>query len=146
MPRRSRQESMNGSDSSEKPLVVFLLALVSGLLMSVVSVYGLLMWLFTPYVGWGQPMYRPMWCPMCGWMMGWVDWDFFIPFIVLTLASGIMILLSGYMAYMHPQNIQLWGIVIVIFSVLSLLGSRGFIVGAILGLVSGILALTWKKT
>ncbi|MEM4969366.1 MAG: DUF6114 domain-containing protein [Nitrososphaerota archaeon] len=129
-------------NSSEKPLAIFVLALGSGLIMVVSSIYSLLMWFFYPFTGW----YRPMWCPMCGWMMGWFNWFFFIPFVTLTLVSGVIILLGGYMAYIRPQNIQFWGILVIIFSVLSLLGGGGFVVGAILGLVSGILALTWKKT
>lgn len=135
-------ENMSGLDPSGKPTVVYVLALISGLLIIIVSVYNLFRWFYSPFAGW----YPPMWCPMCGWAMGRLSWGFFIPFVLLHLASGVIILLAGYMAYANPANIQTWGTIIVIFSVLSLLSGWSLVIGAVLGLVSGILALTWKKS
>jgi len=37
-----------------------------------------------------------------------------------------------------------WGILILVFSVLSFVGLGGFVVGAIFGIVGGVLALRWK--
>ncbi len=67
--------------------------------------------------------------------------------LVVGLASGIMVLLGAVMLYMRPYESQLWGAIIMAFSVVSILGGMGgFLVGLILGLVGGILALTWKPT
>ncbi|MEN2974248.1 MAG: hypothetical protein ABDH32_01565 [Candidatus Caldarchaeales archaeon] len=137
---------MSKLDSSGKPSAVFILALVSGLLMIVISTYILLMWSFIPFIGWRQPMFRPRICPMCAWMMDWFNWSLSIPFITFTLVSGVIILVAGYMAYRNPTNIQLWGTIILVFSALSLLGGGILIIASAIGLASGIIALTLEKT
>ena len=62
---------------------------------------------------------------------------------VFGLVSGIIVLVSGVMLRTSPSQRTLWGTLILVFSVLSFLGTGGFIVGAILGIIGGILALTW---
>jgi len=62
---------------------------------------------------------------------------------VFGLVSGIIVLVSGVMLRTSPGQRTLWGTLILVFSVLSFLGTGGFIVGAILGIIGGILALTW---
>jgi len=64
---------------------------------------------------------------------------------IVGLASGAMVLLGAVMLYTRPYESQLWGAIILAFSVVSIIGGMGgFLVGLILGLVGGILALTWK--
>jgi len=60
------------------------------------------------------------------------------------LVSGIIVLVSAVLllANVGPRNT--WGILILVFSVLSFLGLGGFVIGAILGIVGGILTLRWK--
>jgi hypothetical protein len=62
---------------------------------------------------------------------------------VFGLVSGIIVLVSGVMLRTSPGQRTLWGTLILVFSVLSFLGTGGFVVGAILGIIGGILALTW---
>jgi hypothetical protein len=52
------------------------------------------------------------------------------------------------MLYNNPVDHTKWGMVIIIFSVLSIFSSAmaGFGIGLILGLIGGILALTWKPS
>jgi len=63
---------------------------------------------------------------------------------VFGLVSGIIVLVSGVMLRITPSQRTLWGTLILVFSVLSLFGTGGFIVGAILGIIGGIMALTWR--
>jgi len=65
---------------------------------------------------------------------------------ILSLIFGIIVIISGVMLYSRPSKHTTWGVVIVVFSALSVLGSMmgGFGVGVLLGLVGGILAITWK--
>lgn len=60
------------------------------------------------------------------------------------LASGIIVLFSGAMLGARQSQRTLWGTLILVFSVLSIFGSGGFVVGAVLGIVGGAMALTWK--
>jgi Family of unknown function (DUF6114) len=62
----------------------------------------------------------------------------------IGLVSGIVVLVSAIMLRNNPGQRTLWGALIVVFSVLSFFGLGGFIIGAILGLIGGIMVLTWK--
>jgi len=65
---------------------------------------------------------------------------------VLGLASGAIVLLGSAMLYSRPSESQLWGAIILTFSVVSILGGMGgLLVGLVLGIASGILALTWTR-
>jgi hypothetical protein len=60
------------------------------------------------------------------------------------LVSGVIVLVSAIMLLTNPSHWRTWGVLILVFSVMSFLGLGGFIVGAILGIVGGILTLRWK--
>ncbi len=60
------------------------------------------------------------------------------------LVCGAIVLVSATMLLAKVGNWRTWGILILVFSVLSFVGLGGFVVGAILGIVGGILALRWK--
>ena len=60
------------------------------------------------------------------------------------LVAGIIVLLSGILLRTSPQNHSIWGVLIIVFSVVSFFGTGGFVIGAILGIIGGIMALTWK--
>lgn len=121
--------------SSERPMAAFALAVVSGLLILLVSGFAIAMW------AWVAPMWGGMGM-MGGMMGGWMGFLLIGP--VIGVISGIAVLVGAVMLYNNPGQSQTWGIIILVFSVLSLLGGGGFLVGAILGIVSGILALTWR--
>ena len=78
---------------------------------------------------------------MAGMMMG------FAPALTIVgLASGTLVILGSVMLYQRPAENQVWGAIILAFSILSILGGMGgFIVGLVLGLVGGVLGLTWRK-
>lgn len=64
---------------------------------------------------------------------------------ILGLASGSAVTLGSVMLYARPLENQVWGAVILAFSIMSILGGLGgFLVGMILGVVGGSLALSWK--
>jgi len=71
----------------------------------------------------------------------------FVPALAfLGLASGVIVLLGSAMLYSRPSESQLWGAIILTFSVVSILGGMGgLLVGLVLGIASGILALTWTR-
>lgn len=64
---------------------------------------------------------------------------------VTGLASGVLVLLGGIMMYFRPQNKRIWGIIALIFSVMALLSLGGFLIGAGLGVIGGILAIANRQ-
>jgi hypothetical protein len=60
------------------------------------------------------------------------------------LVCGCIVLVSSTMLLAKVGRERTWGILILVFSVLSFIGLGGFVLGAILGIIGGILALRWK--
>jgi hypothetical protein len=60
------------------------------------------------------------------------------------LISGIIVLASAVMLRMYPTQRKTWGVLMLVFSVLSFFGVGGFVVGAIMGIVGGVMTLTWR--
>lgn len=126
----------------ERPEVAFYLSLAGGaliLLGGVVMAFWAMIYNSMPHI-----MMMPYWCPMC-WMIG--GFGFFFPFIaemsLVSVASGILVLVGAVMLQSHPMEHTSWGIVILIFSIVSLAGMGGFVVGALLGITGGAFALSW---
>jgi hypothetical protein len=62
------------------------------------------------------------------------------------LVSGIIVLISAVMLLSNLGQRRIWGVLILVFSILSFIGFGGFIAGAVLGMVGGILTLRWKPS
>ncbi len=129
----------------EKPTTAFILSLVSGIfillgggMMSMIGSYG-----FSGMMS-GFGGYGGMMAPGFG-MMGSLGYGFgFLG--IMGLIFGLIVIISALMLNSKPEQHSTWGILIVIFSVLSVFGSAmgGFGLGLVLGLIGGILAITWK--
>lgn len=64
---------------------------------------------------------------------------------VAGVIFGIIIIVSAIMLYSRPEGHTAWGVIIIVFSLLSWIGAfGGFVIGFILGLVGGILALVFN--
>lgn len=63
---------------------------------------------------------------------------------IFGLVSGTIVLVSSVMLLTNSGQPRTWSVLILVFSVLSLVGMGGFVVGAVLGLVGGALVLKWK--
>lgn len=87
-----------------------------------------------------------------GMMYGYSDMmgSFGIPYGfmgVLSLVgtvSGLIVIVGAVMLGTSPTNHYTRGVVILVFSIASFLGMGGFFIGAILGIIGGSLALSWK--
>lgn len=71
------------------------------------------------------------------------------PTLLLGLASvglilGVIVLLGALMLRFRPANKKVWGIIMVVFSVPSVIMGGGFIVGFILGIIGGKIAFSGK--
>ena len=68
-------------------------------------------------------------------------------FSIIGLASGALVILGAVMLYSRPFEKDLWGAVIIAFSILGIFGGMGgFVIGLVLGIVGGALALAWNPT
>ena len=63
---------------------------------------------------------------------------------VFGLICGSIVLVSAVALRLKPGQRQTWGILILVFSILSFFGFGGFVVGAVLGIVGAIMTLRWK--
>ncbi|MGC8671489.1 MAG: hypothetical protein ACP5TJ_01180 [Candidatus Micrarchaeia archaeon] len=61
---------------------------------------------------------------------------------IVGVISGIMLLLVGYMLGNGKPHIKAWAATGILFSLVSITGNGGFIIGLILGLAAGVVALT----
>lgn len=115
------------------------LSLASGIILLLMSIIA---WAFLPYFPW-----RLCWGMMC--VMGWL-WPglhgFFWFYTTINIVSGIIILFGAVMLHSRPEAGSRMGTVILAASVVSLVGMGGFIVGAVLGILGGILAILSKVT
>jgi hypothetical protein len=69
---------------------------------------------------------------------------FFTAISIVSFVCGVIVLMSAFVLRIHPQEHVLWGVVIIIFSAASFVGMAGYFVGAIFGIIGGVLALTYR--
>ena len=133
--------------AEEKPTAAFILSLVAGVFIllggGVMAMIGSWMGnygygMMGRYAGWGGMMGTGY--GMMGFGFGAMG--------VLGLIFGAIVIISALMLNSKPEQHSTWGSLIVLFSVLSIFGSAmgGFGVGLVLGLIGGVLAITWKPT
>jgi hypothetical protein len=60
------------------------------------------------------------------------------------LIFGVLVLLGAILLRIKPVNKKAWGIMILVFSIPSVVTGGGFIIGFILGIIGGALALSRK--
>ena len=71
---------------------------------------------------------------MIGMMSGW--------FLTISIVAGILVIVGAVMINARPHETTLWGIIIVIFSIVGFTGMGLSFFGSILGIISGALALS----
>lgn len=132
------------TEIAEKPVAPFVISLIAGLLILVGG--GMMISFATdPYYGGMMGGFAWMMNGHYG-MMGGYGGIWFYAFSVIGIISGILVTAGAIMLYNEPSRAYTWGTLILVFSLLSFLGMGGFMLGALLGVVGGVLALTWKRT
>ena len=114
---------------SEKPTKAFALSLIAGTL--IISNSALLGAAAT-------------WFPWIIPTLPGSDGNSTVPFASLTavgLICGALVLLGAIMLRSRPMNRKAWSIMIIVFSIPSVITGGGFIIGFILGIIGGALAL-----
>jgi len=135
---------------TEKPTVAFILSLLGGIFLLLRgSMVFMTRWygfggMTNGYWGWGGMMDRYWgYAPGVG-MMG--AYGFGRMLGIVGILFGVVVIIGALMLHNNPSQHTTWGLVIVIFSALSIFGGAmaGLGIGFVLGLIGGILALTWK--
>ena len=107
----------------QKPTTAFVLALIGGVFILLGGLLVLAIGAFLAVFGFG----------------------FSLVFGVIGMASGILVILGAVMMYVQPRQHVAWGIIVLVFSILSVLGAlAGFVVGLVLGIIGGALGIGWK--
>ena len=130
----------------EKPVTPFVLSLIGGVFILLgaltMSIFAFGIMSMTNMMGMMSGMMTSMYDVMgMGMTMGSTR-----VLGLLGLASGTMVILGAVLIYTRPAESQVWGAIVLAFSLVSILGSMGgFLVGLILSVVGGSLALSWKS-
>ena len=68
-------------------------------------------------------------------------------FGVVGIIMGLIMIAGSFMLYSKPTSAKMWGIIILILSILSWVTAvGGLVIGFILGLIGGILAIMYKPS
>jgi hypothetical protein len=124
--------------NEERPNTAYIVSLIGGIFILVGSVAMAFM------VGSGY-----WWMGMNGnhfSMMGSFSLDsgFMYLLSAFGVACGIVVLIGSLLLNRRPKEAATWGAIILIFSILSFVDMGGFIIGALLGIIGGVMALTWE--
>jgi hypothetical protein len=135
--------------SQEKPVTAFALALTGGIL---ILISGLMspMWFMLGGLSIGGIM-DDMMSGFGGMMGGYRSMmgSFGVPFGFMSglsfvgLVSGILVVIGAIVLNARPSEHTAWEMIILIFSIISLFGMGGFLIGAILGIIGGAFAFSW---
>lgn len=121
---------IEGAPKVEKPTAAFILSLIGGVFILVGGV---------GYAYFGA---------ICGGLVG-----MFAPgmgaliflYMALGLICGIVVIIGAIMINSaDPSKVKTGSILVLVFSIISLISGGGYYVGVILGIVGGILGLVWK--
>jgi hypothetical protein len=110
-----------------KPTTAFVLAVVGGVLILLSSLLELSLVVALTQVGAG-PTIPPFW------ITG-----------IIGLVVGLLLIVCGVLLYFQPQHHVVYGVFILVFAVVSLVSfGGGFLVGFVLALVAGVLAIAHR--
>ncbi len=120
--------------------IAFVLSLIGGIVIIIGSVIAIFLSAFgSPYgtyYGMGPGM-------MGGFGFGYGS-GWYMGLSLVALVSGIIVLVGAIMLNARPADHLSWGIVVLVFSLVSFAGMGGYFIGAILGIAGGAIALSYR--
>ncbi len=127
----------NGHGSMSR--TAFILSLIGGIIILIGGLMSFMMfYYFSSVFGW-------MWGMMDDFfgMMGGIGYasGLFLGLMIVGLVCGIVVIIGALMLNSQPTERRSWGIIILIFALISFVGMGGFFIGAVLGIAGGALAL-----
>ncbi|MDG6933416.1 MAG: hypothetical protein JRN68_01835 [Nitrososphaerota archaeon] len=126
--------------NDEKLTTYFSLGIASGFLIIVGALFSMIWWSYPMGLG-----YQWMGRMMYGWGYGFsyhmATIGAYYGFVVVGIISGAVVIISSILLYRSPRQAALWGAILLVASVTSFVAMGGFFVGALLGFVTGLLAI-----
>src|SRR3990170_4648503 len=132
--------------SQGTPITAFILSLIGGVLIFVSGAVSSV-WVMSGGYNSGGMMggFGGMMGGYQGMMGNWgVPFGFMGGLSLIGLVAGILVIIGALMLNARPAEHTGWGVVILVFSIVSFLGMGGFFIGALLGIAGGALALSWR--
>jgi hypothetical protein len=128
--------------SSEKPTAAFALSLAAGILIlingAVIGAIASFLSRIVPrFIAYGPPRMEAI-------LRLFVASRFLYVFAIPGIVLGIIVIAAAVLLYQNPAQNTLWGIIILVLSILSIFIGGGFIIGLVLGIIGGVLALSWR--
>jgi hypothetical protein len=63
------------------------------------------------------------------------------PGLVIALVSGVLVIIGSTLGFLRPNQSVTWGIVVVVFGAMSILGFGGFVIGMAFAITGGALGI-----
>jgi hypothetical protein len=124
---------MSATVSGKKSSSAFALSLAGGILI----ILGSIVWLLF-FANLQSSMHDRMGGMMGGMMVGMMSgW-----FLSIPIVAGILVIIGAIMLNARPRQNTLWGIIIVIFSIVGFTGMGLSFLGSILGIIGGAIAIS----
>jgi len=82
--------------------------------------------------------------PQMSWMMGPQFASGIVVSSILGIVFGGIVIAGAILLYKKPQQSRQWGVIVLVFSALSFVGMGGFLIGGVIGIIAGIIAITKK--
>jgi len=129
---------------SKKPTTAFTLSFIAGILILINgAILGPLSLFLTKTIQEYIPVEIMTWEVKAGLTIAsTILYALMIPGIFM----GIIVIVSSLLLYRSKVHVGFWGIMILLVSILSFTIGGGFVIGALLGIAGGIIALTWKPS
>jgi hypothetical protein len=80
--------------------------------------------------------------PHMVWMMGQQFTDGIMVLSLVGIVFGAVVIVGAILMFKKPLQTRQWGVIVLVASALSFIGMGGFMIGAILGVIAGVIALT----
>ena len=129
----------------ESPRLAFLVSLIAGFLIVAGGAFTSMVGILLRITGFESANSQVTWPGTLGSGVGLFEFSVSLMGIVGVLA-GTIVILAAVMLLRKPKKRSTWGSLIILFSLFSIYGAAmgGFGIGIILGLIGGLLAITWK--
>jgi CDP-diglyceride synthetase len=131
-------------ESKHRPVAAYILALVGGVIVFLTGIIGLV-WFATNGPNWGG---------FGGWIggmmggyhsfMGGGEYGFFSVISIFGLISGAIMIVGAVMLALQPQEHLTWGVLILVFALVSFVDMGGYFIGGILGVIGGAFAISYR--